>query len=53
VKDKIYARMWAVLSGADKASKYSKLSQQDRAAIVSILLETKPGLPDYFRSLER
>jgi hypothetical protein len=53
VRDQVYARLWAVLSGVDKTPKYSKLSRQDRAAIVGILLETKPGLPDYFRSLER
>jgi len=50
-KDAVYARLWAVLSGKDKAGKYSKLSTADRAAIVGILQETKPGLPAYFRSL--
>ena len=52
-KDAIYERLWAVLSGTDKARKYSKLSPDDRAAIVSILLDTKPGLPTYFRRLEK
>jgi hypothetical protein len=52
-KDSVYARLWDVLSGNDKAPKYSKLSPSDRAAIVNILLETKPGLPPYFRRLEK
>jgi hypothetical protein len=47
----VYARLWDILSGKDKAPKYSKLSAADRAAIVGILLETKPGLPSYFRPL--
>jgi hypothetical protein len=52
-KDSVYARLWDVLSGKDKAPRYSKLSTDDRAAIVSILLETKPDLPAYFRRLEK
>ena len=52
-KDAIYARLWAVLSGKDKAPKYAKLSAADRAAIVSILLETKTDLPANFRRLEK
>lgn len=52
-KDAVYARLWAVLSGQDKAPKYAKLSAADRAAIVGILIETKPGLPEYFRPLSQ
>jgi hypothetical protein len=48
-KAAVYARLWAVLSGEDQDPKYSKLSSSDRAAIVSILAETKPDLPAYFR----
>jgi hypothetical protein len=50
-KDAVYARLWAVLSGQDKAQKYSVLARADRAAIVGILLETKQGLPAYYRLL--
>jgi hypothetical protein len=52
-KDAVYARMWAVLSGKDASPKYSKLTRSDRAAVVDILMETKPGLPTYFRRVER
>jgi hypothetical protein len=44
----IYQRMWQVLSGEEKSSRYARLSQADRHAIVEILRETKPGLPAYF-----
>ena len=46
--DAIYRRMWAVLSGEVTGSPYDRLSLADRRAIVEILRETKPGLPDYF-----
>jgi hypothetical protein len=51
-KEAIYARLWSILSGQEKAAKYSKLSTADRADVVSILLETKNGLPSYYRSLK-
>jgi hypothetical protein len=37
----IYTRMWEVLSGADRAPKYSRLSPADRDQILEILRETK------------
>jgi hypothetical protein len=49
LKAAIYQRMWQVLSGEEKSSKYERLSRADRRAIVEILRESKPGLPDYFR----
>ena len=52
-KNGVYSRLWDVLSGKDKAPKYSKLSAADRAAIVDILVETKTDLPAYFRPLEQ
>ena len=52
-KDAVYARLWDVLSGKEKSSRYSRLSTSDRTAIVSILLDTKSDLPDYYRRLEK
>ncbi|HET9943423.1 MAG TPA: hypothetical protein VFR05_08790 [Terriglobia bacterium] len=52
-KDAVYARLWEVLSGQEKSARYSRLSTTDRAAIVTILLETKSDLPAYYRRLER
>lgn len=48
-KSAVFARMWAILSGQEKAPAYARLSTADRQAIVEILRDTKPGLPDYFR----
>jgi len=46
-KQAIYWRMWQVLSGAEGAPKYARLSQADRQAVVEILRETK-DLPAFF-----
>ncbi len=48
-RDAIYARMWQVLSGEDRAARYARIPASDRRAVIEILRETKPGLPDYFR----
>jgi len=48
-RDAIYRRMYAVLSGEERAPRYSRLSASDRRAIIDILRETKRGLPSYFR----
>ena len=53
-KGYVYHRLLQVLSGQDQSADFASLSAQDRQAILSILLETKPGLPaewqDYARS---
>jgi hypothetical protein len=45
----VYRRLAAVLSGAIADERYAHLSPADRAAILEILVGTKPGLPDYFQ----
>ncbi len=47
----IYQRLWDVLAGRVTDVVYDRLSPADRAAIVEILIDTKPDLPDYFRQL--
>jgi len=49
----IYARMWQILSGRESDPRYARLSLEDRRAIVEILRDTKPDLPDYFRAVDR
>ena len=44
-KTAIYWRLWAVLSGAERDTKYQHLSRVDRNAIIEILRDTKPDLP--------
>jgi hypothetical protein len=45
----VYARMWAILSGAEQGEKYRRLTAADRRAIVEILRETKSDLPASFK----
>ena len=52
-KGYVYHRLLEVLSGEDKSGDFSRLSAEDRRAVLEILLATKPGLPaewgDYAR----
>lgn len=48
VRDAVYARLWHVLSGEDRAPRYRSLTLADRTAAVEILRGTKPGLPAFF-----
>jgi hypothetical protein len=50
-KDAVYGRLWEVLSGREAGARYQTLSLENRRAIVSILRETKRGLPDYFQPI--
>jgi hypothetical protein len=50
-RDALYRRLWDVLSSTAANARYAHLSAADRAAIVEILIATKPGLPAYFQPL--
>jgi hypothetical protein len=50
VRDRIYRRLWEVLTGVDKTPLSSRLTEQDRKAVYEILLDTKPELPPYWRA---
>jgi hypothetical protein len=45
-RDYIWQRLWAVLSGQEASPAYAHLSPEDRQAILEILRETMPGLPE-------
>ena len=49
VRDRVYQRLWTVLSGKEQSEKYAHLGPADRTAIVEILRETKPNLPEYWK----
>jgi hypothetical protein len=49
-RDRIYRRLWEVLSGADQTPLYARLTAPDRTAIREILTETKKDLPDFWRT---
>jgi hypothetical protein len=48
-KDAIYKRMWQILSGEERAPRYTQLTSVDRRAVVEILRETRSGLPKSFK----
>ena len=48
-RERIYRRLWEVLSGADKNLKYARLSADDRKSVLEILRKTKKDLPAYWR----
>lgn len=48
VREAIYGRLKAVLTGADRAAKYAHLTIADRQAILEILRATKQNLPANF-----
>jgi hypothetical protein len=48
VKDYVLRRLWDVLSGTDTSKDFAHLSTEDRKAILEILRETKPNLPEYW-----
>lgn len=47
-KDRIYLRLWEVLSGKDESKEFAHLSTTDRKAIIGILRGTKKDLPAYW-----
>ena len=49
-RDRIYRRLWEILSGKDNSKTYARLCEADRRAVLEILLETKPGLPGFWKS---
>jgi hypothetical protein len=49
VKERVYRRLWDVLSGKETGKDYAHLMPADRQAIREILIDTKVGLPDYWR----
>jgi hypothetical protein len=48
-KERIYLRLWEVLTGKDRSKEFAHLSNGDRRAIREILRDTKPGLPAYWK----
>ncbi len=46
----VYRRMWDVLSGADKARKYARLTSAGRQAVIDIVRATKPEAKTFWAS---
>ena len=50
--DFFYRQLWDVLTGKDKDDAFATLTKSDRDAVLSILRQTKTGLPSYFQAPE-
>lgn len=48
VKDRVYQRLYEVLSGKDQSPQFARLSADDRKNVLEIVRETKPNLPAYW-----
>jgi hypothetical protein len=49
-RERIYRRLFDVLTEKEKSRRYAGLSSEDRRAILEILRETKKDLPDYWKT---
>jgi len=47
--ERVYRRLYDVLTGTDRGARFAVLSETDRRAVLEILVDTKPGLPGYWR----
>jgi hypothetical protein len=48
--DRLYRRLYDVLSGQDRSGKYASLREADCRATFEILKDTKPNLPSYWQA---
>ena len=48
VRLRVYQRLYDVLTGRDPGDQYASISAADRRAILDIVRETKPDLPEYW-----
>jgi hypothetical protein len=49
LKEYVYDRLWQILNGEDRSGRFSNLTEDDRRAILEIVRDTKPDLPDSWR----
>jgi hypothetical protein len=47
-REYVLRRLWEVLSGQDQSEKFAHLNPADRAAVLAILRDTLPDLPEYW-----
>lgn len=49
LKDVLYNRLWDILNGDDANADFKKIPVETRTAVREILVQTKPGLPNYWK----
>jgi hypothetical protein len=52
VRDRVYRRLYDVLTGKDTSERYARVSATDRRAVLEILRDTKKGLPGYWSAAQ-
>jgi len=50
MKERFYRRLYEVLTGQDVTKEFAGISPESKRAILEILLDTRSGLPDYWRT---
>ncbi len=50
-RDYVLRRLWEVLTGIDQSQPFAHLTADDRAAVLAILRDTLPNLPDYWQAV--
>jgi hypothetical protein len=50
VRERVYRRLYDILTGQDKGKTFSGISPTDRQAVLEIVRATKPNLPKYWLS---
>jgi hypothetical protein len=53
IRERIYQRLFDILTGKDQDQKFASLSTEDRRAILEILRDTKANLPAYWLAKPR
>ncbi len=48
--DHLLQRLYDILTGKDQDPQFAKIKPEDRHAVLEILRETKPNLPDYWKA---
>jgi hypothetical protein len=48
IRERVYRRLYDILTGKDTSEKYGPFSEADRKAVLEILLDTKINLPAYW-----
>jgi hypothetical protein len=49
VRSYVWQRLWDILNGRDANKEFAHLSADDRRAIIEVLRQTHPELPDYWK----
>ncbi len=48
-RDRVYQRLHEIFSGKDQGKRFAKLSTDERRAVLEIVRDTKPALPNYWK----